>query len=466
MPGTHRSARPRRAGRARTRTRRILLWTAGTLALLVLVAAGAGAWLYYRLNGNITAAEVDDKLGEDRPEDLSPGAKTILVAGSDTREDTDGSYGHTEGMRSDTLMVVHVAENREWATVLSLPRDSWVEIPACQLDDGSSTEPHFGKINESFALGGMHGDAGSAAACTIRTLEHNTGLRIDNFVSLDFLGFKDMVDALGGVEVCPEEPIDDDKAHIQLEAGCQMLDGEQALGYVRVRYSVGDGSDIGRISRQQEFMRSLAERAQDRLTSPTSMYDFLDAVTRSLTTDPELAGLQPLYDLASDLQSVPEENLTFLTVPNYPRELDVPEDTANVVWQYPHTDLLFDALAHDRFLSEDELAAAAEELLAMDPAEIRVRVLNGTDVPGRAAEVADELRAAGFQVTETDNAPAPVPTTVISHPEALAGQARALAARLPGSAVETAAAGDGEGAGGGELTLTLGPDYPGLRAPR
>ncbi|MCL7021336.1 LCP family protein, partial [Vibrio vulnificus] len=171
--------------------------------------------------------------------------------------------------RSDTLMILHIAENREWATVVSIPRDSWVEIPACDMGDGVMSDPHHAKINESYALGGINGDAGGAAACTIRTLEQNTGLRIENFVSLDFLGFKDMVDALGGVDMCLDEPIDDVKAHVTLDAGCQTLNGEDALGFVRVRYSVGDGSDIGRIERQQEFMNALAEKAQSKLTSPT-----------------------------------------------------------------------------------------------------------------------------------------------------------------------------------------------------
>ncbi|MDT0320550.1 LCP family protein [Streptomyces millisiae] len=457
MAGTHRSRSARSA--PPSRGRRILLWTAGALAVLVLASTGALGWLYYQLNGNIQAAEIEDRLGDDRPEDLSPDAMTILVAGSDTREGTDGSYGQAEGMRSDTMMVVHVAANREWATVVSIPRDSWVSIPACDLGDGTESEPHQGKINESFALGGMNGDVGGAAACTIRTLEQNTGLRIDNFVSLDFLGFKDMVDALGGVDVCLDEPIQDDKAHVDLAAGCQTLDGEEALGFVRVRYSVGDGSDIGRIERQQDFMRSLAEKAQSKLTDPAALYDFLDAVTSSLTTDPELAGLRPLYDLAEDLQGIPEENLTFLTVPNYPRQLDVPEDTANVVWEYPSAGLLFDALARDERMTEDDLAAAAEESPALRPSEVQVQVLNGTGIAGQAAEVAERLGDAGFTVVGTGNAAGEAARTVVGYPEGLAEQAELLASRLlPAATTEPDATGPP-----GVLTLTVGADFAGVR---
>jgi LCP family protein required for cell wall assembly len=118
--------------------------------------------------------------------------------------------------------------------------------------------PHHAKINEAFAIGGASGEVAEAAACTIRTVEDGTGLRIDHFASVDFQGFKGMVNALGGIEVCPEQAIHDEKAHPDLEAGCQTVRDEEALGCVRARYSIGDGSDTGRIGRQQEFMQALA----------------------------------------------------------------------------------------------------------------------------------------------------------------------------------------------------------------
>ncbi|MFB4194440.1 LCP family protein [Streptomyces carpaticus] len=463
MAGSHRSKNaPTRRKRGtdaksggRGRGKRVLLWSAAVLAFVILAGAGGVYWIYQKLNANITSADIDDKLGEDRPEDLSPGAKTILIAGSDTREGMD-EYGAVEGMRSDTLMILHIAENREWATVVSIPRDSWVEIPACDMGDGVMSEPHHAKINESYALGGINGDAGGAAACTIRTLEQNTGLRIENFVSLDFLGFKEMVDALGGVEMCLDEPIDDVKAHVTLDAGCQTLNGDDALGFVRVRYSVGDGSDIGRIERQQEFMNALAERAQSKLTSPTSLYGFMDAVTKSLTTDPELASLDALYNLATELQGVPKDKLNFITVPNYPRELDVPTDKANVVWDYPATELLFTSLAKDEPITKEQLEEAAEA--APSPSEVRVRVLNGTGTTGQAAEVADRLRNLGFQVVSTGNADPGTEVSTISYPEGLEGHADVLGSRVPGA--QTQQTTDDLP---GVLTLTIGADFQGVR---
>lgn len=305
MTGTGKRRRmPGGAGKTRlTRRGRILAWGVGVTSAVVLGVAGVGAWVYQDLNDNIKSADVDDKIGGDRPENLSPGSKNILVVGSDSRDGANAEYGKDlTTMQSDTLMVLHVPANRKWATVVSFPRDSWVEVPACDKGDGSTSAPHHYKINEAFALGGTSGEVAGAAACSIKTVEANTGLRIDHFMSVDFQGFKGMVDALDGIEVCPEQAIHSKKARLDMEPGCQTVGGEKALGYVRVRYGVGDGSDIGRIGRQQEFMDALAEKAQAKLTSPKALYGFLQSATKSLTTDPDLAGIKPLYGLASELK--------------------------------------------------------------------------------------------------------------------------------------------------------------------
>ncbi|WP_412080184.1 LCP family protein [Streptomyces sp. SJL17-1] len=440
-----------------TRRGRILAWSGGVLAVLLVAAGCTGVWLYQSLDGNIQAAAgVDDKIGGDRPENLSPGAKNILVVGSDSRVGGNAKYGKgLTTMQSDTLMVLHIAANREWAAVVSLPRDSWVEIPACDRGDGTRSEPQHFKINAAFATGGATGDTGSAAACTIKTIEHNTGLRIDDFLSVDFQGFKGMVNALDGIEICPERAIHDKKAHLDLEAGCQTVKDEQALGYVRTRYSIGDGSDIGRIGRQQEFMQALAAKAQQKLTSPADLYAFLDAATASLTTSEALAGIKPLSALASSLKGIPEERLAFLTVPNYPRELDVPTDKANISWRYPQAQTLFTALAHDQEIDKEQLTADKP----IPARAITVRVLNGTGTPGQAAQVAAQLRTAGYTIAATANAPNPVQKTTIAHPPGLEDQAQALAARFRTPAVVQ---GDSS-ATPGMVTLTLGPDYAGLR---
>ncbi|WP_436846577.1 LCP family protein [Streptomyces niveus] len=440
-----------------TRRGKLLVRGGAVLAVLLVAAGGAGLWAYQSLDGNIHSADIDGKLGDERPSNASPGSKNILVVGSDSRDGDNGKYGKgLTTMQSDTLMVMHVAADRERATVVSLPRDSWVRIPACDRGDGTTSKAHQFKINEAFAVGGTSGEVAGAAACTIKTVEENTGLRIDHFMSVDFQGFKGMVNALDGIEVCPETAIHDKKAHLDLDAGCQTVKGEKALGYVRTRYSVGDGSDIGRIGRQQEFMEALAAKAQKKLTSPAALYGFLDSATESLTTDKELAGIKPLTALASELKRIPSDRLTFLTVPNYPREADVPTDKANVVWQYPQAADLFASLAKDREVDKKSVEADSENPLYA--AAVRVRVLNATGKAGEAAKVADLLRAVGFTVVGTGNAPQDSDDTSVSFPGGLERQARALASRLPGT--KPSEAGD---ATPGEVTLTVGGDFDGVR---
>ncbi|RFU85846.1 LytR family transcriptional regulator [Streptomyces triticagri] len=434
-----------------------MLWIAGAFSVLILAVAGVGAWVYQDLDGSIGAADIDGKVGDGRPEKLSPGSKNILVVGSDSRDGDNSEYGKgLTTMQSDTLMVVHIAADRKWATVVSFPRDSWVEIPACDKGDGTRSEAHHFKINEAFAIGGATGEVASAAACTIRAVEQNTGLRIDHFMSVDFQGFKGMVNALGGIEVCPEQAIHDKKAHLDLEAGCQTVKDEDALGYVRTRYSVGDGSDISRIGRQQEFMGALADRAKQKLTSPGELYDFLKAATGSLTTDRSLAGVRPLAGLATELKGVPEDRLTFLTVPNYPRELDIPSDRANVVWQYPSAARLFTSLAEDEEVDEKRLAGEAKN--ALHARDVRVRVLNGTDRGGLAGRAAEELRQAGYTVTGTGNTPDTESKTRVSYPADQRAQAQVLKSRLPGAAAEVSA-----DATTGAVTLVVGEDFKSLR---
>lgn len=442
--------------RPRTRRGRRVSWAVSALATLLAVTAAAGVWAYRDLQGNIHSADVDNKIGDDRPPNMSPGSKNILVVGSDSRAGANAQYGRgLSTMQSDTLLVLHLAANRKWATVVSFPRDSWVKVPACDRGDGSTSGPHHAKINEAFAIGGTGGEVAGAAACAIKTVEQNTGLRIDHFMSVDFQGFKGMVNALDGMEVCPTAAIRDRKARLDIPAGCQTVRDEEALGYVRARYGVGDGSDLGRIGRQQEFMRALADRAQEKLTSPGAMYGLLESATKSLTTDKGLAGIQPLYGLASRLKAIPPGRLTFVTVPNYPRSMDVPSDTANVVWQYPEAADLFTALARDEEVRKEAFAdARAKPLYAR---AVRVQVLNGTGTPGLAGEVARSLRRAGFTITGTGNAPAPSARTSVTHPAGLGQQARALASRLPGASVTESAE-----APEGRVTLTVGDDIEGM----
>ncbi|WNM36768.1 LCP family protein [Streptomyces sp. Li-HN-5-11] len=296
------------------------------VCVLVVGAMGAGWAVYAKLSANIrsddaAAAELR-RYEKERPSSLVKDAQNILLIGSDTRSgDGNAEYGRDSGTeRSDTVILLHLAADRHSATAVSLPRDLMVNVPSCHRPDGSLTQPMFTMFNSAFAMGG--------SACTIRTVEKLTDIRIDHHVVIDFSGFKEMVDAVDGVQVCLKEPVDDKDAKLRLPAGRITLNGEQALGYVRARKSLGNGSDTERMERQQRFLGALVNkvRGDDVLLNPVKLYPVLDAATSALTTDPDLASLRGLYQLVRGLRGIPTERVQFLTVPRESYVYDVNRD--------------------------------------------------------------------------------------------------------------------------------------------
>ncbi|MEW1698429.1 MULTISPECIES: LCP family protein [unclassified Streptomyces] len=326
------------------RRRHWLRWTALGVSVVVLGAAGVGWWFYRKLDGNITTdttAEAElRKYEKERPPAGTSAARNILLIGSDTRAGAGNSpYGKDEGtQRSDTTILLHLAAGKTSATAVSLPRDLMVTVPGCLKPDGSRTREQFSQFNWAFEFGG--------AACTIRTVEKLTGVRVDHHMVIDFRGFKKMVDAVDGVEVCLKEPVDDPDAKLKLPAGRQTLHGEQALGFVRARKSIGDGSDTERMDRQQQFLGALVNKVQSDgvLLNPAKLYPVLDAATRSITTDPGLDSLRDLYDLARSMRAIPTEKVQFLTVPRRPYSYDANRDEL----VQPAASQLFRELREDR----------------------------------------------------------------------------------------------------------------------
>lgn len=308
------------------RKRGWLRWTALGVSVVVLAAAGAGWWIYRKLDNNITtdtdaAAELL-RYEKERPTPGALGAQNILLIGSDTRSGAGNTkYGKDKGtQRSDTIILLHISAGRSSATAVSIPRDLMVDMPSCKSPDGTRSREQFAQFNTAFEIGGT--------ACTIRTVERLTAIRIDHHMVIDFRGFKKMVDAVDGVEICLKEPIDDEDAKLKLPAGRQTLHGEQALGFVRARKTLGDGSDTERMDRQQQFLGALVNKVQSNgvLLNPTRLYPVLDAATKSITTDPRLDSLRDLYDLARSMRSVPTEKVQFLTVPRRPYSYDANRD--------------------------------------------------------------------------------------------------------------------------------------------
>ncbi|CAM5538872.1 LCP family protein [Streptomyces tanashiensis] len=308
------------------RRRHWLRWTALGCAVVVLAAAGVGWWLYRKLDDNITtdttaAAELE-KYEKERPPAGTSAARNILLIGSDTRAgEGNRKYGRDKGtQRSDTTILLHLEAGKSSATAVSLPRDLMVTIPSCRKADGTRTREQFAQFNWAFEFGGT--------ACTIRTVEKLTGIRIDHHMVIDFRGFKKMVDAVDGVEVCLKEPVNDPDAKLKLPAGRQTLHGEQALGFVRARKSLGNGSDTERMDRQQQFLGALVSKVQSDgvLLNPTKLYPVLDAATKAITTDPGLDSLRDLYDLARSMRAIPTEKVQFLTVPRRSYRYDANRD--------------------------------------------------------------------------------------------------------------------------------------------
>ncbi|UFU07530.1 LCP family protein [Ruania halotolerans] len=335
------STTPSRAAQGPRHSRRApgrrALPTVMAVVLFLVTFAGTGAaFAYQSLQGGVDRHNLDDILGTDRPTNgssepdnpddaLEGEAYNVLVMGTDSRDgeenaDLGGGANSVEGMRSDTTLLLHVAADRSRVDVVSIPRDLLVTIPSCSLPDGSSTyEQYDAMFNGAFALGGSTGDVGYAAGCTVRTVEAMTDIYIDDFVVVDMAGFKDMVDAIGGVDMCFEEDMYSEDAKLDITAGCHTLDGETALAVARARKGVGlgDGSDIGRIDRQQELLTNMVEQVLDRniLTNSTELYQFLQAATSSLTTSDRIGNLTTMAGLAYSLRGTDVDEVNFATIP-------------------------------------------------------------------------------------------------------------------------------------------------------
>jgi LCP family protein required for cell wall assembly len=347
----------RHARRVRQQRVRVV---AALVAGVALFATSAAAWTYRSLDDNIRSHDIETLLGTDRPTAAGTAAAgspdpadpregqplNLLLVGVDDREGDNARFGSAgqSGVRSDTVILAHIAADRSRVELISIPRDSWVPIPACPLPDGSWSEPTQSKFNQAFAIGGSTGDVGYGVACSIRTLEPLTGVRVDGFVAVDFSGFIRTIDALGGVEMCVPEPIDDPDADIQLEAGLQVLDGEQALGFARARKTLDDGSDTARIGRQQQLLAATIRTVldQDLLRDSPALLRFLDAATAALTTSDDLGSISSLAGIALSLREIRTDDVTFVTVPWTPRG-----DGANVLWT-AEAEELFAAVAADR----------------------------------------------------------------------------------------------------------------------
>ncbi|MEU2968524.1 LCP family protein [Streptomyces ardesiacus] len=475
-PGRRDRRRPstKKSAKKKSRAKKILLWTGGTMAFVVL-AVGAAGYLYLQhLNDNIDSLPDDGASTGGFRKDQ---AINILLIGTDKRTGSGnegygdkGSAGH-----ADTNILLHVAKDRSNATALSIPRDLIVDIPDCPTtqEDGStkvipgSTGVRF---NESLGQGGR------TPSCTMRTVTELTGVKPDNFMVADFNAVKTLTSAVGGVEVCLAKDIDDPDSHLNLPAGKHTIEGEDALAFVRTRHSVGFGGDLSRIELQQQFLSSLMRKlkSNDTLTSPTKMVKLAEAGTNALTVDAKLDDIGKLKDLGLELGKLNIKNLTFATVPvkdnpaeKTPVTVVLKEGDAQQVFDMVKNDVSFTEVEQKKKAKqkkEDAAVAARLEGEKSEPAEVRVRILNGGASPGSAGRELTYLQnEAGVTKSENaGNAPADIARTTLEYAPDQADQARALAEIL---GLSGAAMKPGESVTNSQglpaMTLTLGKDFKG-----
>ncbi|MDQ3485512.1 MAG: LCP family protein [Actinomycetota bacterium] len=348
---------------------RVILVSHLCLALLTGVGVAVG---YQQLAGNIEELPVIPE-SVDRPEAMvveGPNQPiNILVMGSDTREGEGNAIdGNADiGMRSDTTILVHVSADREDAYGVSLPRDALVDRPECVKPDGKTIPgAKLSMFNEAFSVGGP--------LCTVQTVEALTNVRIDHQIVVDFNGFKDMVDAVNGVDVCLPKPVDDPAHDIYLDAGRQTLTGQDALNYVRERSVLSVTGDIGRMKRQQAFIASMINKvvSAGTLSRPDRVFSFLDAATGSLMLDKELANLPSMVDLALEFRKTGLSKIKFVTVPfqEYAPEPGrlVWTDDADMLWERIRRDAPLGKEFSDDSLSADDPVGTATDSPSEDAA--------------------------------------------------------------------------------------------------
>ncbi|MFC8718925.1 LCP family protein [Kitasatospora sp. NPDC057198] len=449
----------RRKGRS-SRGRRVLKWTAGTLGLVLVAGCGGAYYVYQHFNNNISSVKV--QVGDESERPQATDALNILVIGTDSRVGLGREYGD-EGSagHADTTLLFHISKDRSNATVLSIPRDLMVQIPECKT--GDKTIPGEARAMFNTSLGQDGRDPG----CTWKTVEKLTGVRINHFMMVNFEAVKTLSTAVGGVEVCAATDINDPYSHLKMSAGRHVVQGEEALAFVRTRHAVGFGGDLTRIPLQQQFISSMIRKmkSSDTLTSPGKLWDLADAATKALTVDDGIGSVNKLKDLALDISRIDTKNITFTTVP----VIDDPTDSNRLVLKPNDAQQVFSMIVADRSLTDVPSPSPTPEAPApsssapaapqVDAAGVKVTVRNGSGVAKQAAKVATTLQDKGFALAVAGNNADAAASSTVSYPAGHEDEAQAVAAALglPATAVQ---AGGKLGAKDG-IVVVVGKDFTG-----
>jgi LCP family protein required for cell wall assembly len=297
-------------------------WLKAIVWLMIVVLAGTfavGAGSYFFITNQLSASGIEvystdgNTFDLPTPEDIE-GPINVLLIGSDTREGQgDTNYGPVGSALADVIIMLHISSDRQNVVALSIPRDLMVSVPACPNPAGGEDFParEFVQINSTMAKAGP--------ACTLLAVQELTGVTMPYLAMIDFKGVIAMSEAIGGVDVCVAEPINDDYSKLYLEAGEHTLIGDQALAFLRTRHGVGDGSDLSRISNQQVFLTSLVRKLKDEgaLTNPFTMFRLGTAALSNMTLSRSLTDLGVIFGLAQQVNDVDLDKITFIKLPVY-----------------------------------------------------------------------------------------------------------------------------------------------------
>lgn len=478
---------------ARRRRRRVLFWVASVLAFLILGTSAAGYLYYNHLNGNIRSGQrLSGESGVEKTHANAKGQRplNILLIGSDSRNKPEnvelGGSRDTVGNAplADVQMLLHVSADRENASVVSIPRDTRVDIPECtDPKSGEKFKKTNAMINESLGRGGP--------GCTLATWEKLTNVYIDHWMMIDFSGVVKMADAIGGVPVCVKDnvwdrplPTSGGGSGLKLQKGTTRVKGEQALQWLRTRHAFS--SDLGRAQAQHMYMNSMMRelKSQNAFTDVGRITDLAEAATKALEVSEEIGSVKKLYNLAMQLKDVPTNRITMTTMPTFqdPRDenrLVVNPADADKLWTMLRKDVAFDKNGEPQAAQSPSAQPStgasqpapgaspsgqpdmgAVKAPVTTPDKIPVTVVNGTAAgqplaPHRANAIADVLLSKGFTSAKADTALIPEKTTVVRYPTPdLADEAQSVAASLgiPGTAVQ-------QSADVSKITLIVGADW-------
>ena len=474
---------PARSRHRGSRRGKVLKIVSCVVAGTFLAVAGAGYYLLHQTLGKVATVSLADlkhRPAASKPNSAGQTPLNILVLGSQTRD------GQTQAVHvgnaskdgtdlSDTAMLMHVAADRKWAEVISIPRDLFVPIPACQdrtnpgQTDPAQTEAQF---YDAMGEGGP--------ACAVATVEQMTNIRIDHFVELTFDAFIDLTNAVGGVQICVPEPGIDDPNYsgLVLSAGLHTIIGNEALAFVRDRHGLAGGTDTSRIQMQQEFMTALFSKltSNGTLEDPITLYKIATSVSSNITVDTALDNIGTMASIAESVGSINKKYIQYITAPetfDTPGEFSY-DEAGEHSSPGPVFDQLWTDMREDQPLPGSPAAAEVGTLASASPSassnqaadspsanpsptvaakDVTVQVFNGTDVAGEAHNAAMNLAAMGMTTSIGDSGYSGYATTTILYPSGDQAEADTLADDVAGSVLK-------QSSSVSELTLVVGANAP------